>query len=86
MFIICIPDDVGNVKIKKFSKFSESVFQSHLLTEIRFAYNNIGWRAASLWCDRHLKSDIYAGLRAGALADNRKNRNVSNRTAFAGWS
>ena len=38
------------------------------------AYNENGQRASSLWCDWHLKSEMDAGLWAGALAGNRKTR------------
>lgn len=39
------------------------------------AYNKDGWRASSLRCGWHLKSEIDAVLWDGALADNRKIRN-----------
>lgn len=38
------------------------------------AYNKSGWRASSLWCGWHLKSETEAGLWTGALAGNRKTR------------
>ena len=46
------------------------------------AYNENGQRASSLWCDWHLKSEIDAGLWAGALAGNRKTRYRCSRMVF----